>query len=798
MAQCAQRILADLRGGRRLDVAGAAFLAAAVKLDPILATAEALTLSGHGNAVGWSRKVFIPLTRLCRNRCGYCTFAESPRPGTSAYLGPDEVLALARAGAEAGCREALLTLGERPELRHPAAREALATLGFDSTVDYVAAMAQRIFDETGLLPHLNPGTLSAEELARLRPYAASMGLMLESTATRLSERGGPHWQCPDKHPDVRLATLRAAGEQAIAMTSGILVGIGETRLERIEALFALRELNDRYGHIQELIVQNFRAKPRTAMALASEPDLAEHQWTVAMARLIFGPTMSIQAPPNLRPGELAPLIRAGINDWGGISPVTPDHVNPEAAWPHIATLRQETETAGRELVERLALVPAFARDAARWTAPGVARAILHSTDASGFARDDAWHAGSGAPLPPEAGLSARRAARAASGDLLRLIDEASAGGELFEDGITALFEARGADYLAVVEAADRLRAATVGEGVSFVANCNINYTNICKHRCGFCAFAKGRSAESLRGPAYVLSADEVGQRALEAHRRGATEVCLQGGIHPAYTGESYLDIVAAVRGAVPDMHIHAFSPLEIRHGAATLGLSPAAFLRRLRDAGLGSLPGTAAEVLDDEVRAKLCPDKLGSEEWLAIVRAAHEVGVPTTSTIMFGHVDTTRHWARHLLQLRQLQRDTGGITEFVPLPFVHMESPLWHKGRSRSGPTAREAVLMHAVARLALHPLIPNIQTSWVKMGPAGAGLCLQAGANDLGGTLMYESITRAAGGLNGQEMDGTGMNRIATSIGRPLWRRNTVYGRASSRENALPPACTETAACIG
>lgn len=797
MADSAQRILADVRAGLRLDAAGAAILAAAPELEPILAAAEALTLAGHGTAVGWSRKVFIPLTHLCRNRCGYCTFAESPRAGTPAYLSPDEVLAIARAGAEAGCREALLTLGERPELRHPAAREALATLGFSSTLDYVAAMARRIFDETGLLPHLNPGTLSAEELARLRPHAASMGLMLESTAARLTERGGPHWQCPDKHPDVRLAALHAAGEQAIAMTSGILIGIGETRLERIEALVALRELNDRHGHLQEVIVQNFRAKPRTAMADAPEPDLAEHQWTIAMARLIFGPAMSIQAPPNLRPGELAPLIRAGINDWGGISPVTPDHVNPEAAWPHIASLRQETDEAGRELVERLALVPAYAGDAARWTAPDVARAILHGTDASGFARDSAWHAGSGAPLPPSIG-TARSNARSPSSTILRLLDDASAGRELAEDAVTALFEARGADYTAVVEAADRLRAATVGEGVSYVANCNINYTNICKHRCGFCAFAKGRSAESLRGPAYVLSADEVGQRALEAHRRGATEVCLQGGIHPAYTGQSYLDIVAAVRDAVPDMHIHAFSPLEIRHGASTLGLSPAAFLRRLRDAGLGSLPGTAAEVLDDEVRAKLCPDKLGTDEWLAIVRAAHEVGVPTTSTIMFGHVDTPRHWARHTLKLRQLQRDTGGITEFVPLPFVHMESPLWHKGRSRSGPTAREAVLMHAVARLALHPLIPNIQTSWVKMGPAGAARCLQAGANDLGGTLMYESITRAAGGLNGQEMDGIGMNRIATSIGRPLWRRNTVYGRVAATESAVSAKSSETAACLG
>ncbi|AYH43679.1 5-amino-6-(D-ribitylamino)uracil--L-tyrosine 4-hydroxyphenyl transferase CofH [Azoarcus sp. DN11] len=796
MADSTQRILADVSAGRRLDAQSAAVLASVTEPDAILAAAEALTLAGHGTAVGWSRKVFIPLTRLCRNRCGYCTFAETPRGAHDAYLSPDEALAIARSGALAGCQEALLTLGEKPELRHAAARDALAALGFASTIDYVAAIARRIFDEAGLLPHLNPGTLSADEIAQLRPVAASMGLMLESTSARLCERGGPHWQCPDKHPDVRLATLRAAGEQSVATTSGILVGIGEQRLERIDALLALRDLHDRDGHLQEIIVQNFRAKPHTAMAQAPEPTLAEHQWTIAIARLIFGPEMSIQAPPNLRPGELEALIRAGVNDWGGVSPVTPDHVNPEAAWPQIATLRQATEAAGRELVERLALGPAFTHDAARWTAPDIARAVLHRVDASGFARDDDWHAGSGAPLPPSTRSGADL--RAPDKAILDLIDRASAGQDLSEDAVTALFEARGADYAAVIAAADRLRAATVGEGVSFVTNCNINYTNICQHRCGFCAFAKGRSTESLRGPAYVLSADEVGRRAREARERGATEVCLQGGIHPAYTGQSYLDIVAAVRDAVPDMHIHAFSPLEIRHGAATLGLSPAAFLRRLRDAGLGSLPGTAAEVLDDEVRAQLCPDKLSTDEWLSIVRAAHEAGVPTTSTIMFGHVDNPRHWARHLLKLRQLQRDTGGITEFVPLPFVHMESPLWHKGRSRSGPTAREAVLMHAVARLALHPLIPNIQTSWVKMGPGGAAQCLQAGANDLGGTLMYESITRAAGGLNGQEMDGTGMNHIATGIGRPLWRRTTLYQRAEAPRAMPSTACPAQPACVG
>ncbi|MCK0508182.1 5-amino-6-(D-ribitylamino)uracil--L-tyrosine 4-hydroxyphenyl transferase CofH [Aromatoleum anaerobium] len=776
MATSATRILADARAGLRLTATQAGILAAERDPGPLLETAEALTLTGHGRVVSWSRKVFIPLTRLCRNACGYCTFAESPNQMESAFLTPDEVLAIARAGAEAGCREALLTLGEKPELRHAMARDALATLGFTTTIEYVAAIARRIFEETGLLPHINPGNMSPADLALLRPVSASMGIMLESASARLCERGGPHWKCPDKHPEVRLATIRHAGEQSVALTSGILIGIGETRLERVQALLALRELNDIHGHLQEIIIQNFRAKPGTAMAAASEPDLAEHQWTIAIARLIFGPSMSIQAPPNLRPSELAPLIRAGINDWGGVSPVTPDHVNPEACWPHIATLRSETEAAGRHLVERLALVPNFAQHAGRWTDLAMCKAVLRHTDAQGFARNDDWHAGAGTPPPPLALVRGATPNGRPDAGIARLIDQACAGHTLGEDAIATLFTARGADFDAVVAAADRLRAATVGDAVSWVTNCNINYTNICLHRCGFCAFAKGRSAESLRGPAYRLDPDAVAQRALEAHARGATEVCLQGGIHPDYTGESYLDIVAAVKHAVPDMHIHAFSPLEIRHGATTLGLSAGDFLRRLRAAGLGTLPGTAAEVLDDEVRALLCPDKLNTEEWLDIVRTAHEAGVRTTSTIMFGHVDTPHHWARHLLRLRALQQQTGGITEFVPLPFVHMESPLWHKGRSRSGPTLREALLMHAIGRLALHPLIPNIQTSWVKMGPAGAALCLQAGANDLGGTLMYESITRAAGGANGQEMDAAGMNGIATSIGRPLWRRTTLY----------------------
>ena len=769
--------LASARAGLRLSDDEVRQLAMHAPLDLLLETAEALTLTGHGARVGYSRKVFIPLTRLCRNTCGYCTFATTPRRVPSAYLGAEEILAIARAGAEAGCHEALFTLGERPESRYQAARDALAVLGHTSTITYLAEMAALVHRDTGLLPHLNPGTMSADEIAQLRPVAASMGIMLESSSTRLCEPGGPHWKCVDKHPDARLATLRRAGELAVPMTTGILIGIGETRQERIDSLLALRDLHEQHGHLQEIIVQNFRAKPGTVMAGAQEPGIDDHAWTIAMARLIFGAHMSIQAPPNLRPGELEPLLRAGINDWGGISPVTLDHVNPEAAWPQIDALAAETACHGRQLHQRLPLIPSFVRELSRWTAGAIGSALLRRADASGFARPDDWLAGSGKP-PSTAALHgfARTYGRAPSHAIRCVLDKAAAGEGLSEVEITRLFDADGDDLHAVLKAADELRRQTVGDVVTYVRNCNINYTNICQHRCGFCAFAKSHAASTLRGPAYRLEADQVAARAEEAWLRGATEVCMQGGIHPHYDGETYLSLLAAVRRATPQMHIHAFSPLEIRHGAATLGLSLRDYLLRLREAGLRTLPGTAAEILDDEVRAIICPDKLDTAQWLEVMQTAHELGIRSTATIMFGHVDAPKHWARHLLAIRRLQARTGGFTEFVPLPFVHMESPLWHKGLARSGPTLREAVLMHAVARLALHPLIPNIQTSWVKMGAEGAALCLQAGANDLGGTLMYESITRAAGGANGQLMETDDLRAIAARCQRPLQQRTTLY----------------------
>jgi FO synthase len=761
---------------------------ASAPLVEITAAARAVRDAHSPERLTYSRKVFIPLTQLCRDVCHYCTFAKAPRRLATAYLAPEEVLDIARAGAAAGCKEALFTLGDKPELRYAAAREALAGLGFETTVDYLVHVAGRVLAETGLVPHINAGVLTAADYAKLRPVSGSMGLMLESASERLCGRGGPHFGSPDKRPTVRLASIAAAGEARIPFTTGVLIGIGETRAERLEALLAIRDLHRVHGHIQEVIVQNFRAKPGTRMAAASEPSEEELVWSVAAARLILDTEVSVQSPPNLNPGRTRALIEAGLDDWGGISPVTIDHVNPEAPWPQIEALAADCAGAGRPLAERLTAHPRFLRDADRWFDKDLAKAMRRLADSDGLAREGRWSPGVADPAPGSPGRPLGAAPAVIHSPALdRALTRAANAETLDPADIVRLFEARAGQARAVIEAADALRREVCGETVTYVVNRNINYTNICTFSCSFCAFSKTSTKAGTRDRPYDLPLAEIAERVREAWARGAGEVCLQGGIHPRYTGETYLSILQAVKAAEPAMHVHAFSPLEVAQGAATLGVPVEAFLRRLKDAGLGSLPGTAAEILHDDVRRRICPDKLSTADWLDVVGTAHRIGLKTTATIMFGHLDSPGHWAAHLLAIRELQLETGGFTEFVPLPFVHMQSPVYLRGQARQGPTWREAVLMHAVARLALHGAIGSIQASWVKLGIDGAAACLAAGANDLGGVLMNESISRAAGAAHGQELTVEDLERAATSAGRMLRRRTTLYGEAPSQR--LPVA---------
>jgi FO synthase len=730
-------------------------------LDELCAEARALRAEGHGRLVTYSPKVFIPLTKLCRDVCHYCTFARPPRRGERAYLSIDEVLDIARAGAAVGCREALFTLGDKPELRYRVAREELQALGCETTLEYLARAAEAVLVETGLLPHLNPGVMTRDDVRELRRVSASMGLMLETTSPRLSERGGPHFGSPDKLPDRRLETIAAAGMERVPFTTGLLIGIGESRAERVDALLAIRELAKRYGHVQEVIVQNFRAKPGTRMADAAEPELEELLWTIAVARIVLGPDAHLQAPPNLSYGDFPRLLDAGIDDWGGVSPVTIDHVNPEAPWPELERLRRATESRGLELAPRLPVYPDWI--AGEWIDSGVMPSVLRASDSLGLAREDGWSPGEDVPIPffPRDALP---------------IDTRA---ELAEEEIARLFRARGHERDRVLAAADSLRREVCGDEVSYVVTRNIQYTNVCYFRCGFCAFSKGKLAANLRGAPYFVPHEEIVRRCEEAWERGATEVCLQGGIHPAFTGDYYLSVVRAIKAAVPGLHVHAFSALEIWQGAATLGLALEDYLAELRDAGLSSLPGTAAEILDDEVRRVICPDKVTTAQWLHVHDVAHRVGLRSNVTMMFGHVEGPRNWARHLVHAREQQRSSGGFTEFVPLPFVHMEAPMWLRGNARSGPTFGETLLVHAVARLALHPWITNIQVSWVKLGAQGVAAALRAGVNDLGGTLMNESISRSAGAEHGQEFPPESMERLIRSAGRIPRQRTTLYDSA-------------------
>ena len=738
----------------------------------LLLEAQRLRTLVHGNIISYSPKAFIPLTKLCRDVCGYCTFAHPPRKGECAYLTPDEVLGIARSGATAGCTEALFTLGELPEQRYHVAREELHSLGYGSTIEYLTAMSALVVKETGLLPHLNAGIMSPEELAKLRKVSVSQGLMLEGTSPNLTAKGGPHYGSIGKQPTVRIDTIAAAGRLAIPYTTGILVGLGESREDRIEALLVIKSLQERFGHIQEVIVQNFQPKHGTRMAHAPAPTMEEVLWSAAAARLILGAHMNIQVPPNLSFARFPELLDAGINDWGGISPITPDHINPEAAWPDIERLRAATEAAGLSLVERLPVYPRECRRLDHWVDPALHTATIRHCDAEGWARADKWSPGLSNVTPQH--LRPMQPRRSASLDAI--IGRSERGERLQAEEIVTLFAARGPNCEAVLHAADEMRKSTSGEVVRYVVNRNINYTNVCAYRCSFCAFSKGKNTDHLRGRPYDVSLQEVTRRAAEAWQRGATEACMQGGIHPRYSGNTYLDLLSAAKRGAPSIHVHAFSPLEVVHGAQTLSVSVEYFLGVLKDAGLGSLPGTAAEILDDKARAILCPDKLSTTEWLSVIKSAHRAGLPTTSTIMFGHIDTPHQWAKHLLLLRDLQEETGGITEFVPLPFIHMEAPLYFRGRSRKGPTFCETLLMHSVARLVLNPLIKNIQVSWVKLGADGVLAALAAGANDLGGTLMNESISRAAGTQHGQELPPDEMDALIRRAGRLPMQRTTVY----------------------
>jgi FO synthase len=841
-----RRSLARAERGAALDVAEATALLGArgEQLDRLCVAAArvrdaGLRAAGRPGVVTYSPKVFIPVTRLCRDRCHYCTFVTTPghhaRAGEAPYLSPDEILDIARQGADLGCLEALFTLGDRPEDRWPEARAWLDEQGYDSTLAYVRAMAIRVLEETGLLPHLNPGVMSWEEMNRLKPVAPSMGMMLETTSRRLFEqKGEAHFGSPDKDPDVRLRVLEDAGRLSVPFTTGLLVGIGETLTERAETIFAIRATARRFGAVQEVIVQNFRAKPETAMRHADDLGLDEYRAAIAVTRLVLGPKMRVQAPPNLVDlSECRALLDAGVDDWGGVSPLTPDHVNPERPWPSLERLRAITAECGFELRPRLTVHPEYVVAGEPWLDPrvsghvaalastegaiaGLARAGVHPTGLPWQEPDGGTHVGTGpgfgrTDLHTAVDTHGRSADRRSdfdavygNWDALREIvrDEtvaisqdrrperhglsALAAAEKDPAGISdeqalTLMTAEGELLEQVCRLADDLRRDTVGDEVTYVVNRNINFTNVCYVGCRFCAFAQRRTDAD----AFSLSLEQVADRAQEAWALGATEVCMQGGIDPELPGSAYFDLAAAVKRRVPGMHVHAFSPMEIVNGASRTGLSIEDFLIKARESGLDTIPGTAAEILDDDVRWVLTKGKLPTQTWIDVVTTAHRVGLRSSSTMMYGHVDNPRHWVQHLRVLTRIQDETGGFTEFVPLPFVHHSSPIYLAGVARPGPTLRDNLAVHALARILLHGRIDNIQTSWVKLGTEGTQSMLRAGANDLGGTLMEETISRMAGSEHGSARTVAELTETAAGVGRPVRERTTTYGVARQSERA-------------
>ncbi|MQA06455.1 MAG: 7,8-didemethyl-8-hydroxy-5-deazariboflavin synthase [Streptosporangiales bacterium] len=852
-ASAMRRALARARDGKTLDLDEVTVLlhARGDDLDRLSEYAgrtrdAGLAAAGRPGVITYSRNVFIPLTRLCRDRCGYCTFATAPGRLPAPYLRPDEVLDIAGKGAQAGCKEALFTLGDRPEDRWQAARDWLDEAGYDDTLSYVRAMAVRVLEETGLLPHLNPGVLSWQDFGRLKPVAASMGMMLETTAKRLyTERGMPHYGSPDKDPDVRLRVLEDAGRSAVPFTTGLLVGIGENRRERAESLLELRRVARTYGGIQEVIMQNFRAKPDTKMRDVPDAELAELAATIAVARLVLGPRMRVQAPPNLIDEQYDLMLRAGIDDWGGVSPLTPDHVSPELAWPHIDELAARTAAAGYQLHERLTVYPEYVRAGEPWLDPRIVPHVHALADLdTGLARPDAavvgrpWQEPDGG-WPADAGsgrtdlhvavdTTGRSADRRTDFDsvygdwaelaaqvpavaqrqhtdhfrpelraALRRAEQDPAG--LSDADALLLLDADGAELDALTELADELRRDVCGDDVTFVVTRNINFTNVCYTGCRFCAFAQRRTDAD----AYTLSLAQVGDRVHEAWQAGATEVCMQGGIHPDLPGTAYFDLAAEVKRRQPGIHLHAFSPMEVMNGVSRTNLPVREWLERARDAGVDSLPGTAAEILDDDVRWVLTKGKLPAASWVEVVTTAHELGIATTSTMMYGHVDTPAHWVAHLKLLARLQRGCmerngrRGFTEFVLLPFVHTSAPIYLAGLARPGPTARENRAVHAVARLLLHGLIDNIQCSWVKLGPDLCRDVLTGGVNDLGGTLMEETISRMAGSANGSYKTISDLRGLVAPTGRTLRQRTTEYGTPAADRMAAAEASDGVCAAV-
>jgi FO synthase len=819
LAHQIRRALARARSGRALslDEVEALLSARGPALDELCAIAGGLRDLGHGKTITYSRKVFIPLTMLCRDHCHYCTFAKPPARLGEPFLTPDEVVAVAHAGREQQCKEALFTLGDKPEERYPVARQWLEARGYHSTLDYLRAVSIRVIEETGLLPHLNPGVMSWEEMARLKHVSASMGIMLETSSDRLSRKGGPHFGSPDKVPAVRLRTIEDAGRLSIPFTTGILVGIGETLRERAESLFAIRGLHRTYRHVQEIIVQNFRAKPGTAMHAAPEPEEEEFLATVAAARLVFGPSMNLQAPPNLSDPNYPRLIDAGINDWGGVSPVTIDHVNPEAPWPRLKDLERRTGEKGYALRERLALYPEFALKPDPWISGKMQEPVRKVAGPDGLAvagsqpQPTPWQdpevewkprtialtfaKANGAGLRPDAmdvygdfdfisatqdwAVRPRRAPERLDADIKRALAKAAAHTPISDGEALSLFEAEGAALEALCRVADELRREAVGEEITYVVNRNINFTNVCYTGCRFCAFAQ----REVDPESYTLSLDEVADRAQEAWDYGATEVCIQGGLHPSLPGDFYFRILDAIKARTPNLHIHAFSPMEILNGSTRLGISFREFLEECRARGLGTIPGTAAEILDDEVRWVLTKGKLPSDTWEQIVKTAHGLGLRSSSTIMYGHVDAPPHWVAHIRRLARIQTETGGFTEFVPLPFVHQNSPIYLAGKARPGPSLQDNRRMHAVARILLDGRIPNVQVSWVKMGMEYCKTILQGGANDFGGTLMEETISRMAGAEWGIRKEPEEFIDAIRAIGRIAAERTTTYRRVSPRQ---------------